>query len=76
MCYRDFTDEEVDKIFETLRERFPAEWDVDIEWGQAIFETETYFTLTINRKRLREIIESTCECEYCKVCDCVNCQVQ
>ena len=76
MCRRDFTDEEAEQIFKTLRKRFPDEWDVDIDWGQAIFETEAYFTLTINRKRLREIIESTCECEDCKVCDCVNCQVQ
>ena len=49
MCYRDFTDEEAEKIFKTLRERFPAEWDVDISWGQAIFDTEAYFTLTISK---------------------------
>lgn len=30
MCYRDLTDEEAEQIFKTLRERFPAEWDVDI----------------------------------------------
>lgn len=33
MCYRDFTDEEEEQIFKTLRERFPAEWDIDISWG-------------------------------------------
>lgn len=63
MCYRDFTDEEAEKIFKTLRERFPAEWDVDISWGQAIFDTEAYFTLTISKHRLRAIIGSRCDCD-------------
>lgn len=61
MCYRDFTDEEAEKIFKTLRERFPAEWDVDISWGQAIFDTEAYFT--ISKQRLRAIIGSRCDCD-------------
>lgn len=26
MCRRDFTDEEAEKIFKTLHERFPDEW--------------------------------------------------
>ena len=63
MCYRDFTDEEAEKIFKTLRERFPAEWDVDISWGQAIFDTEAYSTLTISKQRLRAIIGSRCDCD-------------
>ena len=66
MCYRDFTDEEEEQIFKTLRERFPAEWDVDISWGQAIFDTEAYFSLTISKARLRAIIGSTCECDDCQ----------
>lgn len=61
MCRRDFTDEETEKIFKTLRERFPDEWDVDISWGQAIFDTEACFTLTISKQRLRAIIGSTCD---------------
>lgn len=65
MCYRDFTDEEEEQIFKTLQERFPAEWDVDISWGQAIFENESYFSLTISKARLRAIIGSTCECDDC-----------
>ena len=66
MCRRDFTDEEVDKIFATLRERFPTEWDVDISWGQAIFDTESYFTVEISNAQLRAIIGSTCDCDDCQ----------
>ncbi len=40
MCRRDFTDEEAEQIFKALNERFSAEWDVDISWGRAIFDTE------------------------------------
>lgn len=76
MCYRSFTDEEEEQIFKTLHERFPAEWDVNISWGRAIFDTESYFELTISKAQLRAIIGSTCECEDCEVCDCVNCQIQ
>ena len=65
MCYRDFTDEEEEQIFKALRERFPAEWDVDISWGQAIFDTEAYFTLTISKAQLRAIIGSRCDCDDC-----------
>lgn len=43
MCYRDFTDEEEEQIFKTLRERFPAEWDVDISWGQPLFDFSCRF---------------------------------
>lgn len=38
MCRRDFTDEEEEQIFKTLRERFPAEWDIDISWGWTFFD--------------------------------------
>lgn len=65
MCRRSFTDEETEKIFKTLRERFPDEWDVDISWGQAIFDTESYFSLTISKARLRAIIGRTCDCDDC-----------
>ena len=66
MCRRDFTDDEEQKIFDALRERFPTEWDVDISWGQAVFDTEASFTLTINNARLRDIIGSTCDCDDCQ----------
>lgn len=52
MCYRDFTDEEEEQIFKALRDRFPTEWDVDISWGQAIFDTESYFELIISKAQL------------------------
>lgn len=65
MCYRDFTDEEEEQIFKTLQERFPAEWGVDISWGQAIFDTEAYFSLTISKAQLRAIIGSRCDCDDC-----------
>lgn len=65
MCYRGFTDEEEEQIFKTLQERFPTEWGVDISWGQAIFDTEAYFTLTISKARLRAIIGSRCDCDDC-----------
>lgn len=65
MCYRDFTDEEEEQIFKTLRERFPDEWGVDISWGRAIFDTEGYFDLIISNQRLRAIIGSTCDCDDC-----------
>lgn len=64
MCRRDITDEE-EQIFKTLRERFPDEWDVDISWGRAIFDTESYFSLTISKARLRAIIGSRCDCDDC-----------
>lgn len=65
MCRRSFTDEEAEQIFKTLQERFPDEWDVDISWGQAIFDTEAYFTLTISNQCLRAIIGRTCDCDDC-----------
>jgi hypothetical protein len=65
MCRRDITDEEAEQIFKALNERFPAEWDVDISWGQAIFDTESYFSLTISKAQLRAIIGSRCDCDDC-----------
>ena len=65
MCYRDFTDEEVDKIFATLRERFPAEWDVDISWGQPIYDFSCRFDLIISKAQMRAIIGSRCDCDDC-----------
>ena len=65
MCYRDFTEEEEEQIFKALRERFPAEWDVDISWGRAIFDTEGYFELIISKAQLRAIIGSRCDCDDC-----------
>lgn len=56
MCSRDFTDEEEEQIFKALHERFPAEWDVDISWGRAVFDTEGYFELIIPKAQLRAII--------------------
>lgn len=65
MCRRDITDEEAEQIFKTLQERFPTEWDVDISWGQAIFDTEGYFELIISKAQLRAIIGSRCDCDDC-----------
>ena len=65
MCYRSFTDEEEEQIFKMLRERFPAEWDVDISWGRAVFDTESYFELTISKAQMRTIIGSRCDCGDC-----------
>lgn len=65
MCRGDFTNEETEKIFKTLQERFPAEWDVDISWGRAIFDTESYFELIISKAQLRAIIGSRCDCDDC-----------
>lgn len=65
MCYRDFTDEEEEQIFETLRERFPAEWDVDISWGQPLFDFSCRFDLIISKAQVRAIIGSKCDCDDC-----------
>lgn len=65
MCRRSFTDEESEQIFKTLRERFPAEWDIDISWGRPVFDTEGYFELIISRAQLRDIIGSRCDCDDC-----------
>ena len=67
MCRRDFTDEEEQKIFATLRERFPAEWDVDISWGRPLFDFNCGFELTISKAQLRAIIGSTCDCDDCQI---------
>lgn len=65
MCRRDITDEEAEKIFKTLRERFPAEWDVDISWGQPLFDFNSGFELIISKAQLRAIIGSRCDCDDC-----------
>lgn len=65
MCRRDITDEEAGQIFNALRERFPAEWDVDISWGRAVFDTECCFELIISNAQLRAIIGSRCDCDDC-----------
>lgn len=65
MCRRDFTDEELEQIFKTLRERFPAEWDVDISWGRSLFDFNCGFELIISRAQLRAIIGSRCDCDDC-----------
>lgn len=67
MCRRDFTDEETEKIFKTLRERFPAEWDVDISWGRTFFDFNSTFELIISNAQLRTIIGSECDCDGCQV---------
>lgn len=65
MCRRDFTDEEAEQIFKALRERFPAEWDVDISWGQSLFDFSCRFDLIISKTQLRAIIGSRCDCDDC-----------
>lgn len=67
MCRRDFTDEEEEQIFKTLRERFPAEWDIDISWVGPSSTSISTFELIISKAQLRTIIGSECDCDDCQV---------